>query len=138
MSLDALHPAPTPCGTCQVRRTISRFKDRAYSGCFRRDGKLLVAGGEDAVVQARAEHAWHGMCYRSVRLQYLQIMIMASEHACALVHTLHQYKADYHMSRTCLYVGKSFRTLQHRQVSSAQAERRLRCTVAAGTALVQA
>ncbi|KAK9841941.1 hypothetical protein WJX81_000200 [Elliptochloris bilobata] len=37
--------------TRQVRRTISRFKDRAYSGCFRRDGKLLVAGGEDAVIQ---------------------------------------------------------------------------------------
>jgi len=37
-----------------VRRTISRFKDRAYSGSFRADGKLLVAGSEDAVVQARA------------------------------------------------------------------------------------
>ena len=44
----------TSCDACQVRRTISRFKDRAYSGCFRRDGKLLAAGGEDALVQARA------------------------------------------------------------------------------------
>jgi hypothetical protein len=43
-----------PVRAPQVRRTISRFKDRAYSGSFRADGKLLVAGSEDAVVQARA------------------------------------------------------------------------------------
>ncbi|KXZ44237.1 hypothetical protein GPECTOR_70g467 [Gonium pectorale] len=32
-------------------RTISRFKDIAYSGCFRSDGKLVVAGGQDGIVQ---------------------------------------------------------------------------------------
>jgi len=48
-----LHHRPSACAR-QVRRTISRFKDRAYSGSFRADGKLLVAGSEDAVVQARA------------------------------------------------------------------------------------
>lgn len=37
--------------SCQVKRTISRFKDKAYSGQFRNDGKLLVAGGQDGVVQ---------------------------------------------------------------------------------------
>lgn len=37
--------------TREVKRTFSRFKDKAYSGCFRQDGKLLVAGGEDGVVQ---------------------------------------------------------------------------------------
>lgn len=34
-----------------VRRTISRFKDVAYSGCFRQDGRLLVAGGQAGIVQ---------------------------------------------------------------------------------------
>lgn len=34
-----------------VRRTFSRFKDKAYSGSFRKDGKLLVAGGEEGIVQ---------------------------------------------------------------------------------------
>ncbi|MEW5302577.1 MAG: hypothetical protein WDW36_005346 [Sanguina aurantia] len=37
--------------TRNVNRTISRFKDTAYSGCFRADGKLLVAGSQDGVVQ---------------------------------------------------------------------------------------
>mmetsp|Transcript_5412 Transcript_5412/g.11948 ORF Transcript_5412/g.11948 Transcript_5412/m.11948 type:complete len:530 (-) Transcript_5412:1074-2663(-) len=32
-------------------RTLSRFKDTAFSGSFRADGKLLVAGGQDGVVQ---------------------------------------------------------------------------------------
>ncbi|KAL4516023.1 hypothetical protein Ndes2437A_g06735 [Nannochloris sp. 'desiccata'] len=34
-----------------VRRTIGRFKDKAYGGTFRADGKLLAAGGEDGIVQ---------------------------------------------------------------------------------------
>ena len=34
-----------------VRRTIGRFKDKAYGGIFRADGKLLAAGGEDGIVQ---------------------------------------------------------------------------------------
>jgi U3 small nucleolar RNA-associated protein 15 len=37
-----------------VRRTFSRFKDKAYSGSFRKDGKLLVAGGEEGIVQVRS------------------------------------------------------------------------------------
>lgn len=32
-------------------RTFSRFQDKAYCGTFRRDGKLLAAGGENGVVQ---------------------------------------------------------------------------------------
>ncbi|XP_011688493.1 PREDICTED: U3 small nucleolar RNA-associated protein 15 homolog [Wasmannia auropunctata] len=32
-------------------KTYSRFKDSAYGGCFRRDGKLLCAGGEEGVVR---------------------------------------------------------------------------------------
>lgn len=36
-----------------VRRTIGRFKDKAYCGTFRSDGKLLAAGGEDGLVQVR-------------------------------------------------------------------------------------
>ena len=31
--------------------TLSRFKDKAYSGTFRSDGRLLVAGGETGHVQ---------------------------------------------------------------------------------------
>ncbi|XP_072746805.1 U3 small nucleolar RNA-associated protein 15 homolog [Anoplolepis gracilipes] len=34
-----------------VTKTYSRFKEAAYGGCFRRDGKLLCAGGEEAVVR---------------------------------------------------------------------------------------
>ncbi|TGZ38343.1 U3 small nucleolar RNA-associated protein 15-like protein [Temnothorax longispinosus] len=49
--------------TCSVRvqlynpitklatKTYSRFKEAAYGGCFRRDGKLLCVGGEEAVVR---------------------------------------------------------------------------------------
>lgn len=41
--------------TSELKRTFARFKDKAYSGCFRPgDGKLLVAGSEDGVVQASA------------------------------------------------------------------------------------
>ena len=47
--------------TAQVRRQFTRFKDKAYSGTFRGDGKLLVAGGEDGVVQVgRLNHGWSG------------------------------------------------------------------------------
>ena len=35
----------------KVRKTISRFKQAAYSGRFRSDGKLLVAGGAEGLVQ---------------------------------------------------------------------------------------
>jgi U3 small nucleolar RNA-associated protein 15 len=37
--------------TRRQRTTLSRFKDRAYSGTFRGDGRLLVAGGESGIVQ---------------------------------------------------------------------------------------
>ena len=37
--------------TNQVIKTISRFGEAAYSGCFRGDGKLLAAGGHDGVVK---------------------------------------------------------------------------------------
>jgi len=37
--------------TKQVGRNFGRFKDTATSGCFRSDGKLLVAGGLDSIVQ---------------------------------------------------------------------------------------
>ncbi|KAI8110895.1 hypothetical protein M9434_004469 [Picochlorum sp. BPE23] len=34
-----------------LQRTISRFKDTAYCGTFRSDGKLVAAGGESGIVQ---------------------------------------------------------------------------------------
>ncbi|CAM6119018.1 unnamed protein product [Calypogeia fissa] len=37
--------------TCEVKKTISRFTDVAYSGAFRADGQLIVAGGETGIVQ---------------------------------------------------------------------------------------
>ncbi|CAB3984474.1 U3 small nucleolar RNA-associated 15 homolog [Paramuricea clavata] len=37
--------------TNEVKKTLSRFKETAYSGCFRGDGKLLVAGTEDNSVK---------------------------------------------------------------------------------------
>ncbi|KAH7423109.1 hypothetical protein KP509_12G039300 [Ceratopteris richardii] len=37
--------------TCKVKKTISRFSDVAYSGVFRPDGKLVVAGGEMGIIQ---------------------------------------------------------------------------------------
>ena len=37
--------------TGQVKKTISRFGDNAYSGTFRNDGKLLVAGGEEPILK---------------------------------------------------------------------------------------
>ena len=35
----------------QVIKTISRFSEAAYSGCFRGDGKLLAAGGQDGTIK---------------------------------------------------------------------------------------
>ncbi|XP_060065526.1 U3 small nucleolar RNA-associated protein 15 homolog [Ylistrum balloti] len=35
----------------QILKTISRFKDVAYSGSFRDDGKLLVAGGDEGLIR---------------------------------------------------------------------------------------
>lgn len=37
-------------GAC-VKKTISRFKDVAFSGSFRNDSKLLVAGGAEGIVR---------------------------------------------------------------------------------------
>lgn len=37
--------------TGEVKKTISRFSDVAYSGTFRSDGQLLAAGGETGIVQ---------------------------------------------------------------------------------------
>ena len=37
--------------TNQIKKTVSRFKEAAYSGCFRHDGSLLAAGSEEGVVK---------------------------------------------------------------------------------------
>lgn len=34
-----------------LKKSITRFRNTAYCGTYRRDGKLLVSGGEDSVVQ---------------------------------------------------------------------------------------
>ncbi|ESP00218.1 hypothetical protein LOTGIDRAFT_226017 [Lottia gigantea] len=36
--------------TCQIVRTISRFKEAAHSACYRSDGRLLVAGGDEGII----------------------------------------------------------------------------------------
>jgi len=41
-------------GQAGRQRQLTRFKDRAYSGCYRADGQLLVAGGESGLVQVGA------------------------------------------------------------------------------------
>lgn len=38
-------------GSSQLDGTVSRFKDVAYSGTYRGDGKLLVAGTEDKYIK---------------------------------------------------------------------------------------
>jgi U3 small nucleolar RNA-associated protein 15 len=37
--------------TNEVRKSLSRFQEVAYSGHFRHDGQLLVAGSEGGVVK---------------------------------------------------------------------------------------
>lgn len=37
--------------TRQVTRNLSRFREAAYGGSFRSDGKLVVAGGEENLVR---------------------------------------------------------------------------------------
>ena len=37
--------------TQKARRTYARFKDKAYCGSFRPDGKVVLAGGEDGILQ---------------------------------------------------------------------------------------
>ena len=36
-----------------VLRRVSHFKESAYGGRFRHDGKLLVAGGQEGIVKVR-------------------------------------------------------------------------------------
>lgn len=48
--------------TRKPRTTLSRFKDKASSGTFRADGKLLVAGGESGIVQVGSICAQWGTC----------------------------------------------------------------------------
>ena len=47
--------------TNQVRKTISRFREVAYSGCFRHDGKLLAAGSEEGVVKVGSGQGMEGV-----------------------------------------------------------------------------
>lgn len=44
----------------QLRRTFARFKDTAYSGSLRGDGRLLVAGGQNGIVQVGCWCNWGG------------------------------------------------------------------------------
>lgn len=37
--------------TRSLTRAYTRFRDKAYSGTFRDDGRLLAAGGEEGIVQ---------------------------------------------------------------------------------------
>jgi hypothetical protein len=37
--------------TCELRKSLTRFRAECYSANYRSDGKLLVAGGEDPIVQ---------------------------------------------------------------------------------------
>lgn len=37
--------------SCQLKKTITKFKDVAYSGVFRSDGQIIAAGGETGVIQ---------------------------------------------------------------------------------------
>ena len=49
-------------GQAGRQRQLTRFKDRAYSGCYRADGQLLVAGGESGLVQVGALHNTNTSC----------------------------------------------------------------------------
>ena len=49
--------------------TLSRFKDKAYSGTFRSDGRLLVAGGETGIVQVMARACAVGTCDPSMLIE---------------------------------------------------------------------
>eukprot|EP01018_Ginkgo_biloba_P016174 Gb_10217 [translate_table: standard] len=37
--------------SCELKKTIVRFKDVAYSGVFRSDGQIIAAGGEAGIIQ---------------------------------------------------------------------------------------
>lgn len=37
--------------SCKLKKTITKFKDVAYSGVFRSDGQIIAAGGEMGVIQ---------------------------------------------------------------------------------------
>lgn len=37
--------------TNEVKKSVSRFQEVAYSGCFRHDGNLLAAGSEGGVIK---------------------------------------------------------------------------------------
>lgn len=39
--------------TNEVKKSLSRFQEVAYCGCFRHDGQLLAAGSEGGVVKVK-------------------------------------------------------------------------------------
>lgn len=54
--------------TRQLKRTIARFKDKAYGATWREDGKLLVAGGQDGIVQVCTVLCVYGFVCRGFAL----------------------------------------------------------------------
>ena len=60
--------------TNQVKKTISRFKEAAYSGCFRHDGRLLAAGSEEGVVKVeKCLNAYTRSVQKLTNQQYIHV-----------------------------------------------------------------
>jgi hypothetical protein len=59
-----LQPAPSqrPQGTCCMMCCVAiespAMQDTAFSGCFRSDGKAIVAGSQNGVVQVGHSQGW--------------------------------------------------------------------------------
>ena len=83
-------------------RAFSRFRDKAYSAVFRGDGRLLAAGGEEGVVQARrAGHAGWAVhakqhCYAERQPTLLQVFDASSR---ALLRQLSGHARPAHVVR---------------------------------------
>lgn len=58
--------------TQQLERQVTRFKDIAYSGSYRVDGRLLTAGGETGIVQV------HRLCIHPICVTHMWLTALTA------------------------------------------------------------
>ncbi|XP_028406892.1 U3 small nucleolar RNA-associated protein 15 homolog [Dendronephthya gigantea] len=78
--------------TNEVKKTLSRFKEQAYSGCFRPDGKLLVAGTENGIAKVfdassrvvLREFTGHTRAVHSTRFSLDGLQVLSTSDDCSV------------------------------------------------------
>ena len=103
-----------------VKRTLTKFKFKAQSATFRRDGKLIAAGSDDVVKVFRATggstlrvFAGHRDNVEVVRFSYNKLHVFSGSHdfTCRLWSLASGGEVSAFASTDCLPIGKCARTV---------------------------